>query len=75
MRSAWCASTWARLRMRAGAACFSKASAWGCLPAGIEAGREAVPKTSDHDPIDAVTKARAVFLETLSEAGAARAIA
>lgn len=38
----------------------------GLLPAGIEAGRTAVPKTSGHDPIAAVTKARKVFLETLS---------
>lgn len=37
----------------------------GLLPAGIEAGRRAVPKTGGHDPITAVTKARQVFLETL----------
>lgn len=38
----------------------------GLLPAGIEAGRKAVPKTSGHDPDAAVTKARKVFLDTLS---------
>ena len=37
----------------------------GLLPAGIEAGRKALPKNSGHDPIAAVTKARKLFLETL----------
>jgi diacylglycerol kinase family enzyme len=38
----------------------------GLLPAGIEAGRKALPKNSGHDPDAAVTAARKVFLETLS---------
>jgi diacylglycerol kinase family enzyme len=38
----------------------------GLLPAGIEAGRKAVPKNNGHDPAAAVTKARQVFLDTLS---------
>ena len=39
----------------------------GLLPAGIAAGRNAVPKKSSDDPNAAVTTARKVFLETLSK--------
>jgi diacylglycerol kinase (ATP) len=37
----------------------------GLLPAGIAAGRKAVPKNNGRDPAANVTKARRVFLETL----------